>query len=345
MTEDMEFPQLTPSGDRLPSGHGLFRRPEDLTDEQFDLLAAAWADDALSGDSLAETEEAITASSERRVRAESFRQVRLSPLNERWEGSSRMLKAAPGRYAIRRALTVTLAVAAALGALVILRPFRTLTDSGSKGPAVAEVQNTGEALTTAETEMTGEALIPGAVPVIKAVPAEDLTSGMQEARQVRGSAGPSVREPGSPESAGLTSSSADGMSDPGTINVTGDDNERSHSFAMTHDFAGAVPILAAGPEASRLMPVELRNIIPMPVAEREENWIVRGLSLLAEVITKEPKRVDGYYIASACVNGVNRVLGWEMELEQEKGIEGEPLATSFSSSLLTFSAPAKKSNP
>ena len=34
MTEDMEYPRLTPPGDRMPSGRSLFRRPDELTDEQ-----------------------------------------------------------------------------------------------------------------------------------------------------------------------------------------------------------------------------------------------------------------------------------------------------------------------
>ena len=54
MNDDIDFPRLTPSDDRLRSPERLFRKPEDLTDEQFDLLAAAWSEDALSEDSLYE---------------------------------------------------------------------------------------------------------------------------------------------------------------------------------------------------------------------------------------------------------------------------------------------------
>lgn len=329
MTEDMEFPRLTPSGDRLPSGRRLFRRPEELTDEQFDLLAVAWADDALSGDTLTETEEVMASSPGRRMRAESFRKIRLSPMNDRWAGRNRMLKSTPGAYAIRRTLIVTLTVAAAVGALVILRPLKTLTDTRSAGPAVAEVHDMGETRTAAPPRTMSEALIPEASPVIISLPSEVMNPATLDAKQVEDRANPKVRETGSLDAAA----------------VIADNREPAYSLAVTHDFTGAVPILAAGPEASRLAPVELRNIIPLPVAEREENWIVRGLSLLAEAITKEPKSVDGYFIADACIRGANRVLGWDMALEQEKNDEGEQLATNFNSSLLSFTAPAKKSHP
>ncbi|MDF1560294.1 MAG: hypothetical protein P1P83_08800 [Bacteroidales bacterium] len=371
MTEDTDLPRLTPRGDRLQGGGKLFRRPEELADEQFDLLAAAWSDDALGGDSLAETEEALASSPEKRMRAKSFRQIRLSPLNDRWEGRNRMLKVDPGTYAIRRTLIVTLTVAAALGALVILGPLKTTPDNKSTGPAVVDAYP------------MSEALIPEASPVINTRPAEGVTSATQNMNQTDGAANPSVDKTsrtlhagvisGSaaditskprpvgviPESlkpegivpqqnditASATNSSIHANSEPRTTAEIAEYHDLAESIALMHDLSGAVPLLAAAPEASRLAPVELKDITPLPALEREENWLVRGLSLLAEAITKEPKSVDGYFIADACIRGVNRVLGWEMELEQEKNNEGEQLATNFSSSLLTFSAPAKKTHP
>ncbi|MRR22802.1 hypothetical protein EG830_07450, partial [bacterium] len=92
ITENTDFPILTPPEDRMPSGSRLFRRPEELTDEQFDLLAAAWSEDALDGEALAELESVFSVSPERMVRAESFRQVRLTPVNESWPGMHSSLR-------------------------------------------------------------------------------------------------------------------------------------------------------------------------------------------------------------------------------------------------------------
>jgi hypothetical protein len=258
-----------------------------------------------------------------------LRKIRLSPLDDRWEGRNRMLKAAPAAYAMRRTLIVTMTVAAALAALVILGPLVTKSGTRSAGPAVAETEKMGEAITIDEAQTMSEALIAEATPVIRTLPAEGMTPATQQNNIT----------------ASVTSLSIDATSEAGTGSVTPESRKPDAVIVMMHDVTRGLPILAAGPEASRLAPVELKNIIPLPVAEREENWIVRGLSLLAGAITKEPKSVDGYFIADACVRGVNRVLGWEMELEQEKNHEGEPLVTNFSSSLLTFSAPAKKTHP
>lgn len=374
MTEDTNFPRLIPPDDRLPGKGKLFRRTDDLTDDQFDLLAAAWADDALRGDSLAETEAIITSSPERRVRAESFKKLKLLPVDDRWEGRNRMLRAAPGAAVIRRTIIVTLTAAAALGALIILGPLSKSPDSNSAGPAVAEAQT------------MGEALIPEASPVIVTAQEEVVTSATQNMNHHDGAANTSVGKSSRPQPAGVISGSAaditsepraagvttgltdtgkpqralpqqnditasvnrssiEAMSEPRTSRVTEEYRESAESIVMMHDFTRRVPLLAAGPEASRLAPLELKAVTSLPAPEINDNWILRGVSLLAEAITKEKKNVDGYIIANACIRGINTVLGWDMELEQENNINGELLSTNFSSSLLTFSAPAKKTHP
>jgi hypothetical protein len=50
-------------------------------------------------------------------------------------------------------------------------------------------------------------------------------------------------------------------------------------------------------------------------------------------------------IANACVNGINDILGWDMELEEVKNKSGEQAKVNFNSSLLSFSAPMNKNQP
>jgi len=45
ITEDMDFPRLTPPDDRMPSGSSLFRSPAELTDEQ----STCWLQHGLKG--------------------------------------------------------------------------------------------------------------------------------------------------------------------------------------------------------------------------------------------------------------------------------------------------------
>jgi hypothetical protein len=104
------------------------------------------------------------------------------------------------------------------------------------------------------------------------------------------------------------------------------------------------PVIASGIDAEDLISLPVRNISypDEPVAER--NWIVNSLAGLSKSRTKDNKPVDGYGIAGSLVKSVNTILGWEMELEKVSTDQGEPVAVSFTSGLLTFSSPVKKSN-
>lgn len=65
-----------------------------------------------------------------------------------------------------------------------------------------------------------------------------------------------------------------------------------------------------------------------------------------EKILKEPISKDSplkaYEIAEAGVAGLNKLLGWEMALEEKKDENGEMTSVYFSSRILKFNAPVKK---
>jgi len=55
--------------------------------------------------------------------------------------------------------------------------------------------------------------------------------------------------------------------------------------------------------------------------------------------------LKGYEIAEAGVTGLNKLLGWEMALEKNNDENGELSSVYFSSKLLKFNSPVKKSEP
>ncbi len=86
MTDDSDYLRLTPPDDRYPSPGNLFRSANDLADDQFDLLAAAWSENALPDDSLAEIEALFISNPRKKAYAEGFGQLRLSPFDDKWNG-------------------------------------------------------------------------------------------------------------------------------------------------------------------------------------------------------------------------------------------------------------------
>ena len=329
MTDDSDFPRITPSDDRYPAPDGLLRKPEELTDDQFDLLAAAWADESLEGDSLEEFDSVIAAIPTRRMRAESFRGVKLTPYNDRWVYRNSLLKQSPATKSIRRTLLITLLAAAAVIAIIIT------------GPVLKN--RTTDIIPTAlpEGAVMSEALIPEAYPVI--IP-ERVKVEPAGSRKISDTEKPVAILAGDMTEPGKALHAA-GINGPEKTTPTAETTETQRVLPVTLAINAVNPVMIAAAKTTDLHAVQMAAIIPPSAEEKTGNWIVRGISLLAKSVTREEKNIDGYVIASACVNGINNILGWEMQLKQANNKAGETVAVNFSSSLLSFSAPVNKNSP
>lgn len=305
ITENTEFPILTPPEDRMPSGSRLFRRPEELTDEQFDLLAAAWSEDALSGEALAEIESVLSVSTERRNRAESFRQVRLTPMNESWTGMHSSLRTIPSIAVFRRTLIPALL---AVAAMIILFIY---------GPAGAKLKKLNNEETSVTPAMT-VAEIPASSPLTRVTAVREIST-------------VAVIKSIPPADVFITGPE-------GTTDIV-----RVQPLALAYGNAMASPV--APSVNHDLAAVSLKNIQQPAETNDANNWILRSISYLASAVTGKEKRIDGYALASGAVSGINTILGWQMELEQVNNKKGDAVAVSFSSSLLSFTKPLNKSTP
>jgi hypothetical protein len=96
--------------------------------------------------------------------------------------------------------------------------------------------------------------------------------------------------------------------------------------------------------------LQLQHYAQLQVAEADDD----GRSKIGMFITKtirekflREKSVDrplkGYELAKAGVEGLNKLMGWEMALDERKDLEGNLKSVYFSSKLLKFNAPVKKS--
>jgi hypothetical protein len=163
MKVDNEYPRLTPPDDRYPHQGGLLRAPQDLDASQFDLLAAAWAEEALAGDSLAEIESIFESDPSKRIYAESFRKLRLVPGNEKWKGRDRLLRSTSLFTPMRLSLFIAGAAAAVIMVIVTLRPV-TRQQAGENIttilPEVSVIDKTARPLIT-RTQTESTAIISG----------------------------------------------------------------------------------------------------------------------------------------------------------------------------------------
>ncbi|NLE35588.1 MAG: hypothetical protein GX622_10840 [Bacteroidales bacterium] len=331
VTEDMDFPRLTPSDGRLPSGSRLFRGPEELTDEQFDLLSAAWADDALEGEALTELESVITADNRRRLRAESFHRLRLVAGSEPWPGMRSCLRPEPGRVSFRRTIMPALMAAAAMLALIIA------------GPASGRLHSKESSGVATSPEAMAVAEIQASHPIV-------VTDNRPDAAEIQPSH-PIMVTDSRPDAAEIPAShpiiTAEGRAG-ADGNRPAADNRRDEAaraihLALVYQEAALSSLLPV--QSNQMAPVRLTDITPVYTLPQEKNWMLRGITMIASAVTGKEKEIDGYAIASSCVSGINNLLGWEMELEKVSNKAGDPVAVNFSSSLLSFTKPMNKITP
>ncbi len=303
MNDDTDYPRLTPPDDRYPSPGNLFRSANDLTDDQFDLLAAAWSENALPDDSLAEMEALFVSDPSKKASAEIFRQLHLMPYNDVWNRKKALLRTTPTAKIIRRAYFVTMAAAAVILVLLTLKPF------AEKQPVITVPVRSPEVAVVPEPAETAPLILPEDVqgPVV----AVSETSVTAEKEQ------PPVMEREQPVKA-----------TPVRVN------------ARTE-----APAITSGIDSRELLAVNFNEIpATLNIPEKEENWLMKGIAGLSKTTKKEKTPVDGYIIAKSCIKGINSVFGADMELEKIISEEGDTKAVVFNSSLLSFSAPVKKSS-
>jgi hypothetical protein len=342
INEDTDFPRLTPPEERMPSGSRLFRRAEELTDDQFDHLAAAWAEGALSGDALAELEAVIVADDIRKVRAASFRNIRLAHMNEAWPGMRKAIRPSPVLTAFRRNVIPALLAVAAMVVIIIT------------GPAGAKLKMRNPGNLTAENRMT-VAEIQASSPVIaveESFVTPEGTAPVSEETETRPV--PASVNAMTGEVKGAVSSV-----NPDMTAVTADMNyavaENRNEQPEPELIVRVEPLVIARSQAEvsavtqainpGMTPVNMRKILPAMRMPEETNWMLRSVSFLASAFSGKEKQIDGYAIASGCITGINTIFGWDMELEQVSNKGGEPVAVSFSSSLLSFTRPVNKTTP
>lgn len=316
--EDTDFPCLTPPEEKMPSGNRLFRRAEELTDDQFDQLAAAWAEGSLAGEALAELQSVIAANELRRVRAGSFHSIRLVPLNETWPGISSAIRPSPVLTVFRRTLVPALLAVAAMIVLII------------HGPAGAKLKTINSGKLVAETGMT-TAEIPASSPIISVTESPMTREATAAASTVN---------------VALTGATTDLNPAIAEYRIEPAESElifrvQPLTIARRHIATSAV---APAPDHG-MTPINIREIIPSRTIPEEKNWMLRSVSFLASAVTGKEKQIDGYAIASGCITGINTILGWDMELAQVSNKSGEPVAVSFSSSLLSFTKAVNKTTP
>ncbi len=297
------------------------RSANDLTDSQFDRLCIANLEDDLSPEQKAELYEIVSENSERKRSFELIQKLKLHPPLVRFGKKSAVKKLTIS--VITGLPSFRIGAAAAVAALIFLFIFLLRNDSIFTDSSIALAAD------TLEIGVHPPVLFPVGNPGSAA--AKETTK--IKSVQVANDSGREIAVFTAPEETGT-----------GIVDST----------AVTHRFSAPGHIVTSIPDGllDPFIPSE-GKIIPFyaaafPEADEDDRSNVERFmaSIFHRFIMKDTveveRPVNSYELAEAGVTGLNRLLGWEMAIHKNTDDDGEVMSYSFSSRLLKFNSPVKK---
>jgi hypothetical protein len=319
--ESLSVTRLEPERNGAMLKNRLKKTPSQLPLSQVEYLSIAYLENDLSNEQIKDLKENISVNSESRELFDIIQKTRLKPPDFRFINKKRLLKNTPAERILRLSV-IGLSAAATITVLII---------SFILMPKLHTGRNEVVAVNSAIDTIT----IPQGI--VLTVKSRNISK--QEI---------------SDQTTGLK------ISIPKLTEVTG------QPLAFVRQDS---------PELPERNPELLKSHIPS-LSGAEINYVMPGTSLIASNIkTREPLYYDSersrlgrfiasafrekilkdktynddplkpYEIAEAGIEGLNKLLGWEMALVKTSDEEGELKSYYFSSKVLKFNAPVKKSNP
>ncbi len=285
----------------------LYKSFSDLDEGQMMLLAAAAAEGDISSEETTALFESINDRFPGKISVSDFKNLKLKPFNEGFRHKSRLLKVNPMARSLRRGAISMLAAAAVITIFIISAPLsRKETNNIIPATYVA-------ASVTKHT--TGAEAIQG-----KSMAVFQPSGKSPERRPLRSETRPAPAETVSAEVI--------------TETVTAIDLSERQPLIPTIASSGDVrPVLAY----ANVMAGENK-----PLNATKENWMIKGLTGAISSISNFGKADDKFEIADKSIKEINKLLGWNMQLEKVAAADGDREAITFRSDLVSFSKPIKK---
>jgi hypothetical protein len=316
---------LKPEGKKFEGKEKIKKSITSYSASQFEHLCIASLENDLRETQITELKEIIGSDEDKKKTFELISRLKLTPPTATFSRKSRVKRLTMAGKVIRLAMT-GLSVAAAAALLVLVIKPRTNENynviGGSAGNEAADT-----------ILIKTPALLIQPVTLAAAQPAAEIHD----------------ISPASPEPAALDGKQA--ISEFGTFENILD----STTFLVRATPINALPVPDPGDltltgiqSGALLMGFNPENISPFPFFDDGRSNVERFLArFFHERIMKDtisPARpVERYELAEASLSGLNRLFGWELALQKNTDENGEIRSYYFSSRLLKFNAPVKKS--
>ena len=315
--EAISFPFLTSPGDSFGRKDLLKRTPEEMESSQVEYLSVGWLENDLNPEQLVDLEHSIKSNPANRKLFESIQKIRLKPSQAEYKNKSLLIRHSPGSKIFRLSLMVS--GAAATVALLVLSILFVPRYLQSK-------RNVASRETVADTSKSE--------PDIAVIPVIPVPARQETVRTIKESV-PHITAVPVPSYSPVNKETSDSSSyKRNTLQeqITGLPVPK----IMDMDFHIAGNILQpSGIDISQPEEEDDRSKLEKFIAR-----VLRQNILQEEVPDNTP--LKGYEIAEAGIEGLNKLLGWDMALVKTNDEKGELKSLYFSSKVLKFNAPIKK---
>lgn len=309
---DSSEPRLPLPENTFPLKDNLKKKVADLNDSQIEYLSVAYLENDLSDEQLAELEENLEQISDNRIIFDSIQKIKLTPPADGYK-HKRLLKRLTAGQKVFRIAATALSAAATIAILIISYIFVPELFSDRNNQASSEIIPDSPPVTL---------LIAENKPIIKPADPEVIIT---EVIQIN------------------------------TNVVYADELPPVSDFVPSEPVVNTQPIeyatASASPRIDFMAPqLSLLQSNTKFIAEVSDDY--RGpvrrfiASTFRQKVLKEEtysdQKLSPYELARASVDGLNKLLDWEMVLRETLDESGELKSVYFSSTLLTFNAPARK---
>ncbi len=318
---EIEFFSLKPSKNGYPDKSSLRRSAGELSQTQFEYLCAASVENDLTDDQQTELDELIGEDPEKRKVFELFGKTKLSPVNVIYPFKKQLIR----RTALQNVIRISFIgfSAAAVIAVAFVLYFSRTPDLPLKHESVSQVIVRDSIVKVNPVRKTG-AEEPRKESDKKNIPVkrQNIKNTVPAQHYAR--------------SASL--SPQDHIGDVDSASNRTQIVVRKINLEPDVDFT---PVITANLISLNFSPAGLQEDDERPRFSRFIARTFREKFLKDRSPKDSPLKV--YEIAKASVTGLNKLLGWEMALDERKDLNGQLKSVYFSSKILKFNAPVKNS--
>jgi len=319
--DEMSSFRLKPSAELFPHKNKLKKSIEDLPLTQFENLCVAYLENDLSADQQTELKESIGHDQEKKRIFELIQKMRLVPAEVSYRFKNKLIKRSPAHNIMRLSLIgLSAAATVLLIIMVYLSAPRSLPDEIRN--TTLDISADSSFLQKTNDTIPEKSITKEKTSAIKQKN-ESLLAGVQQINSAMFQPDSNLLKPGDQllKKPFIPETAINKV--PVNLHIDLKEEIVSNTLIVSDFSFTAPPYDNDGNKISRLIAKTFREKI------LKEN-------------SSQDNPLKGYEIAEAGIKGINKLLGWNMTLAKNNDVNGELKSVYFTSAILKFNAPVKK---